>query len=159
MINKCKGFFSTRRPLKIAGMIIGGILVAGLMAFLFGWVLMLLWNWLMPTIFGLTTITYWQGFGIFFLAKLLFGFGGEHSSDNRKNKKKEPKEGTIKDEMGNGIKNGIRKEFEKEYEKEFKKDFNASYDDKYEDWWSNEGKIAFDNYMKNNPKAEPKVES
>lgn len=33
---------------------------------------MLLWNWLMPTIFGLTTITYWQGFGLWILCDLLF---------------------------------------------------------------------------------------
>ena len=162
MTNKCKDFFSTRRPLKIAGMIIGGILVAGLMAFLFGWVIMLLWNWLMPTIFGLTTITYWQGFGIFFFAKLIFGFGGDHSSDSGKSKKKKSKEGTIRGEIGKEIKKEFKKEFEKEYEKEFKKevkkDFNASYDDKYENWWSSEGKSAFDEYMKNKSEAEPKNE-
>ncbi len=40
---------------------------------LFGWVVMGLWNWLMPTLFGLKTITYWQGLGLFILAKILFG--------------------------------------------------------------------------------------
>lgn len=32
-----------------------------------------LWNWLMPDIFGLREITYWQAFGLFLLAKLFFG--------------------------------------------------------------------------------------
>lgn len=32
-----------------------------------------LWNWLLPDIFGLKEITYWQAFGLFVLAKLLFG--------------------------------------------------------------------------------------
>lgn len=147
----CK-FFETRKPLKIVGMVIGGVFVAALLAFLLGWVIMLLWNWLMPAIFGLGTITYWQGFGIFFLAKLIFGFGGDHSSSSDR-KKKKSKEGTIKGEIGKEIKAEIRKEFKKEFDKDYKKDFNDDYDDKYEDWWASEGKDAFENYMKN--KAEP----
>ena len=31
-----------------------------------------LWNWLMPTMFGLITIDIWQAFGISFLSGLLF---------------------------------------------------------------------------------------
>ena len=147
MTIKCKEFFSTRKPLKIAGMILGGILLAGLMAFLFGWVIMLLWNWLMPTIFGLTTITYWQGFGIFFFAKLIFGFGGSHDSDSGKNKKKS-KKGTIRGTIGKEIKKEFKKELDKELDKEAKNEFNEDYDDKYEDWWSNQGKVAFDDYIK-----------
>jgi len=38
-----------------------------------GWVLMSLWNWLMPDLFGWKTITYWQAWGLFLLAKILFG--------------------------------------------------------------------------------------
>lgn len=37
----------------------------------FGFIVMLLWNWLMPTIFGLTTITIWQGFGLVLLSNFL----------------------------------------------------------------------------------------
>jgi hypothetical protein len=36
-------------------------------------VVMLLWNWLMPTLFGLTIITFWQALGILILSKILFG--------------------------------------------------------------------------------------
>lgn len=166
MSNNCCEFFEKRKPWKIAGMVIGGILLAGLLAFLFGWVVMLLWNWLMPSLFGIGTITYWQGFGIFFLAKILFGFGGGHSSDSSSKKKK--KEGTIRGEIGKEIKNEIKKEFRKEFrkefdkeckeefDKEFAKEFNDDYDDKYESWWASEGKAAFDEYMKNKKEeAEP----
>ncbi len=38
--------------------------------------LQLLWNWLMPELFGLTAISYWQALGILVLAKLIFGMGG-----------------------------------------------------------------------------------
>ena len=40
----------------------------------FSLVVMLLWNWLMPDVFGLTAISYWQALGLYVLCKLLFGF-------------------------------------------------------------------------------------
>ncbi len=40
---------------------------------LFGFVVMSLWNWLMPALFGLKTIGYWQALGLFILCKILFG--------------------------------------------------------------------------------------
>jgi hypothetical protein len=49
----------------------------GIVAFsaLAGFVVMLLWNALMPVIFHLGIITFWQALGLFILCKLLFGFG------------------------------------------------------------------------------------
>ena len=49
-----------------------GIAGAFLLGLLFGNVIMWLWNWLMPAIFGLGAITYWQGWGISFLCGMLF---------------------------------------------------------------------------------------
>lgn len=45
-----------------------------------GWVVMSLWNWLMPVIFGLTAINFWQALGLLLLSKILFGGfkGGSH---------------------------------------------------------------------------------
>jgi len=63
---------------KIIGGIFGGLIIAVIMAFLFGFVVQYLWNWLMPSIFGLAKITYWQGFGIILLARIIFGFGIHH---------------------------------------------------------------------------------
>ena len=39
----------------------------------FGAVVMLLWNWLMPTLFGVAVINYWQALGILALCRILFG--------------------------------------------------------------------------------------
>ena len=50
---------------------IGFAVIVG--AFLLGYVVMSLWNWLMPELFGLSMITYWKAFGILILAKILFG--------------------------------------------------------------------------------------
>ena len=38
-----------------------------------GFVVMSLWNWLAPPVFGLRTITFWQALGILILSKILFG--------------------------------------------------------------------------------------
>ena len=39
---------------------------------LLGYPLMLLWNWLMPIIFGLPEITFWQAIGLNILSTVLF---------------------------------------------------------------------------------------
>jgi hypothetical protein len=38
-----------------------------------GFLVMGLWNWLMPALFGLKLITYWQAVGLLILSKILFG--------------------------------------------------------------------------------------
>nr|WP_299382534.1 hypothetical protein [Allomuricauda sp.] len=53
------------------------------------YVLMLLWNWLLPELFGIPTIGYWQAMGIMLLAKLIFGFGNHSSKkSNHKSRKR-----------------------------------------------------------------------
>jgi hypothetical protein len=49
----------------------------GLAAFLavISYVVMLLWNNLLPNILNVNVITFWQAMGIFILCKILFGFG------------------------------------------------------------------------------------
>ncbi|GAA4337959.1 hypothetical protein GCM10023149_47650 [Mucilaginibacter gynuensis] len=48
--------------------------VAALLS-LISFVVMQLWNCLLPDIMHVTTITFWQAMGIFVLCKILFGFG------------------------------------------------------------------------------------
>lgn len=68
-----------------------GIGIIGLI-FIFGWVVMLLWNWLMPEIFGLKQISYWQGWGLLILSSILFkdfpsgGNEGSKRGDRRRRK-------------------------------------------------------------------------
>jgi len=63
----------TSRILKVVGI---GIVALGV----FGWVLKSLWNWLMPELFGVRSITYWQALGLWFLGRLLLGnFNGRHN--------------------------------------------------------------------------------
>jgi hypothetical protein len=73
----------------IAKMIVKGIFmtifVTGLIAFAV-WVTMSLWNWLLPSIFvgAVTTITYWQAFGLLLLCKILFGNWGGGKGKHKK---------------------------------------------------------------------------
>ena len=73
-----------RKVLRIIGMVFVGVIFAVLFALVFGFIVKWLWNALMPDLFGLTQITYWQAFGIVVLAKLLFGsFGSKmHGHDH-----------------------------------------------------------------------------
>ncbi|MGA8026236.1 MAG: hypothetical protein WB992_03765 [Bryobacteraceae bacterium] len=47
--------------------------LAALAAIVFTFVVMSLWNWLMPAVFGLRTIGFWQALGLLVLSRILFG--------------------------------------------------------------------------------------
>jgi len=59
-------------PLAILGMLlfvaIGGELVLHL------------WNWLLPPLFGFREVTFWQALGLLALCRILFGGFGSHGS-------------------------------------------------------------------------------
>lgn len=58
----------------------GVLIIAFLIDLLLAWPFMLLWNWLMPMIFGLTTLTFWQSFGLMLLASFLFKNSGSSNT-------------------------------------------------------------------------------
>lgn len=49
------------------------VLFAALFVIVFSFVVMSLWNWLMPALFGWHLINFWQAVGILVLSKILFG--------------------------------------------------------------------------------------
>jgi len=57
---------SVKRGVKIG--VMGVIAVA-----VFGFLVMSLWNWVGPAVFGLRSITFWQALGILILSRILFG--------------------------------------------------------------------------------------
>jgi hypothetical protein len=62
--------------LKIAVMITVAVIV-------FGYAIEHLWNWLMPAVFGLRTITFLQALGLLILSKILFGGFHRHGCGRR----------------------------------------------------------------------------
>ena len=65
--------FRFLRAVKIVVMVLA-------FAALASFVVMRLWNWLTPAVFGWHAITFWQALGILLLSKILFGGfrGGPH---------------------------------------------------------------------------------
>lgn len=59
--------------MHIVGRVVKFAVVAVVALFLFGFVVMYLWNWLMPALFGLKAITYVQAWGLLALSWILFG--------------------------------------------------------------------------------------
>lgn len=96
------------------------ILIVAFIA-LFGFVFQYLWNWLMPDIFGLTTITYWQAIGLIILSKIIFGgIGGDKDK-------------------------GHCEDYSHKKKKSSKKDFSKW--ELYDAYWKEEGEAAYEEYI------------
>ena len=63
---------SSSRRWRLLGMV--------LFVFIGGEVVRLLWNWLLPPLFGWRQITFWQALGLLALCRILFGGFGRHGS-------------------------------------------------------------------------------
>jgi hypothetical protein len=88
-----------------------------------------LWNWLMPDLFGLGTITYLQAFGLVILAKIFFGgIGHDHNHDHHYKK----------DHWTWHTK-------KKYYNKDDAADNQSDY---FNSYWEKEGKQAYEEYVK-----------
>jgi hypothetical protein len=60
-------------PLAILGMVV--------FTFIGGELVLQLWNWLLPQLFGFRQITFWQALGILLLCRILFGGFGWHGAN------------------------------------------------------------------------------
>jgi hypothetical protein len=56
------------------------ILAMVLFVFVGGELVMHLWNWLLPPLFGWRQITFWQALGLLLLCRILFGGHGWHGT-------------------------------------------------------------------------------
>ena len=94
-------------------------------AFLFGYIVMHLWNWLMPDLFGLPEIGYWKALGVLLFAKIIFGFGGG-GGHNKKN-------------------TSHKRSFFKNNCSVTRRDFSKWK--RYDEFWEAEGEQAYQNYL------------
>ena len=65
------------RIAKWIAMSIAALIAITIFIFLGGKVVQLLWNWLMPMLFGLRELTFWQAIGLLALTRILFGGFGK----------------------------------------------------------------------------------
>jgi hypothetical protein len=68
--------------------VVGPLAVAAFVA-LFGELVMHLWNWLLPPLFGWHAIGFWQALGLLILCRILFGGFGGHGRNRRKGRRKD----------------------------------------------------------------------
>jgi hypothetical protein len=66
-------------PLAIVGMVA--------FAFIGGEVVMRLWNWLLPPLFGWRALGFWQALGLLALCRILFGGLGGHGPGSRRGRR------------------------------------------------------------------------
>lgn len=82
---------------RVPRMLFGGIFFFFTSILVFGYLVMLLWNVLIPQIFHITAISYWQAIGLLVLCKILFvgfrhpnhrhfGFGWDNADRFRRRK-------------------------------------------------------------------------
>ncbi len=66
------------RTLKL--ILIAPLAILGILLFIAigGEIVLHLWNWLLPPLFGWRLITFWQALGILVLCRILFGGWGSH---------------------------------------------------------------------------------
>jgi hypothetical protein len=89
-------------PLKkvmiIIGLVLLGIVTVIALAAIFGFAVQWLWNALMPEVFNLPEVSYWQAVGLVVLAQIFFGNHSSYSRNNRSEHGKDEKHVHISDD-------------------------------------------------------------
>jgi hypothetical protein len=132
--NHCKKHYRPR-GLRLVGWIFLGIAGASLFALVFAIAVKLLWNWLVPQIFGLAMIDYWQAFGLIVLARLLVG--GWHHGHNHGERSPFASIRRRKEPFSDGIPEEIKSDPEM-----------------WRRYWDSEGRKGFEDFMKKFDKPE-----
>lgn len=123
------------KVIKIVAFVLLGIIAAAALAIVFGILVKWLWNALMPDIFGLPEIGYWQAVGLVVLAHVLFGSGhGTHHHERSSRKKKKKAVSAGETEMS---------------------PFHREMEQDYAEFWRDEGRETFRSWMQKENGHEP----
>jgi len=83
------------------------IVLAALAITLFGYVVERLWNWLLPTICGVHSITFTQAIGLLVLSKILFGGFHRHGGGRHWKRGLEQRWATMTPEQRDRFRSGL----------------------------------------------------
>jgi hypothetical protein len=103
---------------------------------LFGFVIKWLWNGVMPNVFGLNEITYWQGIGLFIISRIFIGGFGSDSKNNTVTYHKKSKKEENAEPVEINISSPVKVE----------KASDAA-DELFDEWWAKEGEQSFDAFL------------
>ena len=121
---------------RVVGWTIAGLSLAVVLAFVFGFIVKLLWGWTLTPLFGLKEPSYWQAVGLIILARLLFG-GWSHRHDHSK---KGDHFARLHDRFHAWKANSKGPASEPE--------MPSQEGEHYREFWEKEGKQAFEAYIK-----------
>ncbi len=134
----------SHKAFRIGKWVVLGLVLAIVFALLFGFVVAWLWNALMPKIFGLGEIGYWQAVGLVILAKIFFGGGNHHGPRQHFTKRHHRKADCF--DWDNREYAPIPDIPEEQYEI-------------YKQYWEERGKSAFEAYVKEQLDQKPSEEA
>ena len=100
------------------------VVIGGILLIVLGFVIQYLWNWLMPGLFSLKTITFWQALGLTVLSRIFFAGVGWHGGHGHHE---------IERHAGHFA--------------EWKNNFDRHDFKCYGEYWKNEGEGAFKAYV------------
>jgi len=140
------GYRAVSTGVRFFGRMIVRLMFMVVFALVLAVVVMWLWNRLMPGVFGLAVITYWQAFGLMILARLILGtlgmgFGRFHWHDRKH----------WMDRFGHH-----RHHMCGDMGRSMDVNSTMTWWHNYKRFWHDEGKTAFDAYVKRAKEGEPK---
>ena len=131
---------------KVAGFILLGLIGVTALAIIFGLIVMWLWNALMPDIFNLPQIGYWQAVGLVVLAHIFFGHDHKSNIHRKTGRKNRKNKGNIHIEAG-GASVDVEKDFDSRAEGTTDKQGREYHYDSFREFWNGYGRDAFDKWL------------
>jgi len=137
---------------KVIGFILLGIIGVTALAILFGFIVMWLWNALMPAIFNLPEVSYWQAVGLVVLAHVFFG---SHNTFSNRGSRRDKIHRKVKGIHAYAEANGRSISYDNDFNgnndegNHMHADENGSerHYDSFREFWNDYGRDAFDKWL------------
>ncbi|MCK5132349.1 MAG: hypothetical protein KAR40_09395 [Candidatus Sabulitectum sp.] len=144
---------------KVMGFVLLGIVGITALAITFGFIVMWLWNALMPDIFNLPEIGYWQAVGLAVLSHIFFG---SHNTFSNRGSRREKIRRKVKGIHAHAEANGRSISYDNDFNSKgdegnymhTNKNGHECHYDSFREFWNDYGRDAFDKWLnRNEPEA------
>lgn len=137
---------------KIIGFVLLGIIAVTALAILFGLIVQWLWNALMPNIFNLPEVSYWQAVGLVVLSHIFFGSHNTFSNRaSRREKIRQKVKGAHVHLESNGRSISYDNDFKSKSDEDERIHVNENghecHYDSFREFWNDYGRDAFDKWL------------
>ncbi len=137
---------------KVIGFMLLGVIGVTALAVLFGFIVMWLWNALMPSIFNLPEVSYWQAVGLVVLSHIFFG---SHNTFSNRGSRREKIRQKAKGAHVHLESNGRSISYDNDLDNKNKEgnhihtdeNGNERHFDSFREFWNDYGREAFDKWL------------